>query len=165
MKKYLLPGAVMMLMLFFLPSIMTAQKKDSILVANVKEMIVNQRYVFKAQNVTPMAGRLRQLTSEYDLQVSKDQIVAYLPYFGRSYTAPLDPSKGGIQFSSKDFNYNISERKKGGWNVSIQTKDVSETQQMQLTIFKDGTASLQANSSSRQSISFNGYITNPDKKK
>jgi len=166
MKKY--PFSAFISILLFaglLPVAAVAQNKDSIQAAGIRNMIANQQYVFKAQTASPLAGRLRQLTTEYDLQVSKEKIVAYLPYFGRAYTAPLDPSKGGIQFTSKDFDYKLSERKKGGWNVSIKTKDIAEAQQLELTIFSDGTASLQANSTNRQSISFNGYIAGPDKKK
>jgi len=165
MKKYSFSAIISALLLaLLLPAGMMAQKKDSIKAAAIREMVTNQQYTFKAQTASPLAGRLRQLTTDYDLKVSKEQIVAYLPYFGRAYSAPLDPSKGGIQFTSKDFDYKLTERKKGGWNVSIKTKDLAEAQQMELTIFSDGTASLQANSTNRQSISFNGYITT-DKKK
>jgi len=165
MKKYSFSAIISALLLaLLLPAGMMAQKKDSIKAAAIREMVTNQQYTFKAQTASPLAGRLRQLTTEYDLKVSKEQIVAYLPYFGRAYSAPLDPSKGGIQFTSKDFDYKLTERKKGGWNVSIKTKDIAEAQQMDLTIFSDGTASLQANSTNRQSISFSGYITT-DKKK
>jgi len=165
MKKYSFSAIISALLLaLLLPAGMMAQKKDSIKAAAIREMVTNQQYTFKAQTASPLAGRLRQLTTDYDLKVSKEQIVAYLPYFGRAYSAPLDPSKGGIQFTSKDFDYKLMERKKGGWNVSIKTKDIAEAQQMELTIFSDGTASLQANSTNRQSISFNGYITT-DKKK
>ena len=165
MKKYSFSAIISALLLaLLLPAGMMAQKKDSIKAAAIREMVTNQQYTFKAQTASPLAGRLRQLTTDYDLKVSKEQIVAYLPYFGRAYSAPLDPSKGGIQFTSKDFDYKLTERKKGGWNVSIKTKDLAEAQQMELTIFSDGTASLQAISTNRQSISFSGYITT-DKKK
>ena len=165
MKKYSFSAIISALLLaLLLPAGIMAQKKDSIKAAAIREMVTNQQYTFKAQTASPLAGRLRQLTTDYDLKVSKEQIVAYLPYFGRAYSAPLDPSKGGIQFTSKDFDYKLTERKKGGWNVSIKTKDLAEAQQMELTIFSDGTASLQATSTNRQSISFNGYITT-DKKK
>jgi len=165
MKKYSFSAIISALLLaLLLPAGIMAQKKDSIKAAAIREMVTNQQYTFKAQTASPLAGRLRQLTTDYDLKVSKEQIVAYLPYFGRAYSAPLDPSKGGIQFTSKDFDYKLTERKKGGWNVSIKTKDLAEAQQMELTIFSDGTASLQAISTNRQSISFSGYITT-DKKK
>jgi hypothetical protein len=165
MKKYRFPAIIRILVLstFLVPVIAVAQNKDSMQAVDIKNMVASQHYTFKAQTASPLSGRLRQLTSDYDLQVSKEKIVAYLPYFGRSYSAPIDPSKGGIQFTSKDFDYRLTERKKGGWNVSIKTKDISEAQDMQLTIFSDGTASLQVNSANRQSISFQGYLT--DKKK
>jgi hypothetical protein len=165
MKKYRFPAIIRILVLSILlvPVIAVAQNKDSMQAVDIKNMVASQHYTFKAQTASPLSGRLRQLTSDYDLQVSKEKIVAYLPYFGRSYSAPIDPSKGGIQFTSKDFDYRLTERKKGGWNVSIKTKDISEAQDMQLTIFSDGTASLQVNSANRQSISFQGYLT--DKKK
>jgi len=165
MKKYSFSAIISALLLaLLLPAGMMAQKKDSIKAAAIREMVTNQQYTFKAQTASPLAGRLRQLTTDYDLKVSKEQIVAYLPYFGRAYSAPLDPSKGGIQFTSKDFDYKLTERKKGGWNVSIKTKDIAEAQDMELTIFSDGNASLQVNSTNRQSISFNGYITAGNKK-
>jgi hypothetical protein len=165
MKKIQLSVIIPILLCVFIWSApAAAQKKDSVQAASIKSMVTNQQYIFKAQTASPLSGRLRQLTSDYDLQVSKEKIVAFLPYFGRAYSAPLDPSKGGIQFSSKDFDYTLSERK-DGWNVSIKTKDIPDAQEMQLTIFNDGTASLQANSTNRQSISFHGYITAPGKKK
>jgi hypothetical protein len=165
MKKYSFSAIIgALLFALLLPDGIMAQKKDSIKAAAIRQMVTDQQYTFKAQTALPLAGRIRQLTTEYDLKVTKEQIVAYLPYFGRAYSAPLDPSKGGIQFTSKDFDYKLMERKKGGWNVSIKTKDIAEAQDMELTIFNDGNASLQVNSTNRQSISFNGYITAGKKK-
>jgi hypothetical protein len=126
---------------------------------NAKELITAQRYVFKVQTVLPMGGRTRQLTSDYDLKVSKDTVISYLPYFGRAFTAPMDPSKGGIQFTSTDFEYTVNERSRGGWEILIKPRDVKEVQQMMLTISDNGYGSLQVTSTNRQPISFNGYIT------
>jgi hypothetical protein len=41
----------------------------------------------------------------------------------------------------------------------IQPKDASDIQDMSLTIYDNGRASLHVNSVNRQSISFDGYIT------
>ena len=165
MKKhaFILLTVLFLPALVFLPQFSSAQK-DSAKTAAIKDLVNNRHYTFKAQTVTPLSGRFRQLTSEYDLQVSTDRIVAFLPYFGRAYSAPIDPSKGGIQFTSKDFDYSATPRKKDGWNISIKTKDVPDDQRMQLTVSSNGTATLQVTSNSRQAITFNGYITGPDKK-
>jgi len=128
--------------------------------AAVKAMIDAQRYVFKAQSVIPTGGRFRQLnTSDYDLKVGKDTIVSYLPYFGRAYSAPIDPTQGGIKFTSTKFDYQLKETKKGGWEVTIKPADGGDARQLFMTIFSNGTASLQVTSTNRQPISFNGYIT------
>lgn len=133
--------------------------------ALIKNMVDSQHYVFVAQSAMPMSGRTRQLTSEYDLNVSPTEVVSYLPYYGRAYTAPIDPSQGGIQFTSKSFDYTATPKKKGGWDVVIKPKDYRDVTSMSLSISVDGYASLQVTSSSRQGISFNGYIRAPRPKK
>lgn len=150
------------LMLMAVPFDMQAQSKKKATAektAEVKGMVDAQEYVFKAQTVIPMSGRTRQITSDYDLKVTKEEVVAYLPYFGRAYSAPIDPSKGGIQFTSKDFEYTATPRKKGGWEVLIRPKDARDVQQLTLTISENGYGSLQVISTNRQPISFSGYIT------
>lgn len=79
----------------------------------VKNMVEAQNYVFKANYVMPMRGVGRSLTSEYDLTVSKDTIAAFLPYFGRAYTAPYNPTEGGIKFTNTHFTYTSKVGKKG----------------------------------------------------
>ena len=125
--------------------------------AQVKAMIESQRYVFKPQTALPMRGRTMQLTSEYTVKVSKDTIISDLPYFGRSFTAPIDPSKGGIQFNSTKFDYKVEEIKKG-WQITIKPTDVSDVQQFYFTIFNNGSATLQVTSTNRTPISFNGSV-------
>ena len=125
---------------------------------DIKALVESQNYVFKAQTAMPLSGRVRHLTSDYDLKISKTSVVSYLPYFGRAYVAPIDPSKGGIQFTSKDFNYTMTPGKKEGWTVVVKPKDYRDVQQMTLTISSAGYATLQVISTNRQAISFNGII-------
>ena len=134
-----------------------AQDKESA----VKNLVESQNFVFKAQTVQPTNGRTRQLTSEYDLKVLKDSIIAYLPYFGRAYSPPVNPSEGGIQFTSTEFEYKKTNRKKGGWDIQIKPKDARDVRQLDLSVFKNGSATLGVNSNNRQSISFNGYVADP----
>lgn len=143
----------------------TKKDKDAEKIVQVRNLVDSQNYIFIAQSASPMSGRLRQLTPDYDLKITKSSIVSYLPYFGRAYTAPLDPSKGGIQFTSKDFEYTATPRAKGGWDVLIKPKDYRDVQQMSLSISSTGYATLQVTSTSRQPISFNGYIRAPKKRR
>jgi hypothetical protein len=125
---------------------------------DIKLMVQNKRYVFKAQSVFPAPQRFQQLTADYDLKVYGDTLKSYLPYFGRAYSAPVDPTKGAFDFTSTDFEYTIKDRKKGGWDISLKPNDRQDIQQINLTIFENGTATLQVTSNNRQPISFNGYI-------
>lgn len=124
---------------------------------NVKQLLDSKEYIFKAQSTTSLRGSFQQLTSEYDLRLYGDSVVSYLPYFGRAYTAPLDSRESGIQFTSTQFDYNVSGRK-NGWDVTLRPKDVSSIQQMILNVTKSGRASLQVTSTNREPISFNGII-------
>ena len=123
----------------------------------VSRIVAEQNFIFKAQTVMPTSGRTRQLTSEYDLRVSKDSVSSWLPYFGRAYRAPMDPSKGGIQFTSTDFDYSTSQRN-DGWEITIKPKDTRDVQELFLTVFKNGSANLRVSSISRQPISFGGTV-------
>ena len=132
-------------------------KKDK--KAEIKQIVEAQNYVFKAQTALPTAGTTRQLTTDFNFRVSKDTIVSDLPYFGRAYTAPLNPSEGPLQFTSTNFQYTVNNNKKGGWNISIAPKDRTDPRELILTIFDNGSASMVVNSNNRQPISFNGYVT------
>ena len=163
--KAIYRNGVSLLMMFFLASLvntLTAQstKPSEIL---TQRLVDSQQYIFHAQTVSPMTGRQRFLTTDYTIKVSKDTIMTDLPYFGRAYSAPINPSDGGIRFTSTSFGYKVTPRKKGGWDVTIQPKDARDVQQMILTIFDNGKADLRVNSNNRQPISFNGYITDVKK--
>ncbi len=130
----------------------------------IKKMVEAQRYIFRAQTVSPMSGGSRQLTSEYDVSIIGDSMVVYLPYFGRAYTAPLDPAKGGINFTSTNFTYIVNKKKKG-WDVVIKPKDVTDVQQLVFFIAENGYVTLNVVSTNRQAISFYGKIEELKQKK
>lgn len=132
--------------------------KKSAKIAQVREWVSSDRYVFKARSAQSMSGYTRQLTSEYTLAVTPDTIVAYLPYFGRAYSAPIDPSKGGIKFTSTRFDYQVDSLKRGGWSVKIRPSDTRDIQQMNLRISSEGYATLNVTAQQRQPITFSGVI-------
>ncbi|ADY51955.1 hypothetical protein Pedsa_1389 [Pseudopedobacter saltans DSM 12145] len=131
----------------------------------LKQLIKDQEYVFVAQSALSQRGTNINLTSEYDLKVGKTQIESYLPFYGRAYTAPMDPTEGGIKFTSKNFKYKEKLGKKGGWEIVIVPTDYKEINSMALSISENGYATLSVNSNQRSNISFYGYIMpKPEKK-
>lgn len=144
--------------------------------AVTNKIVADKNYVFTANSALPMAnaevskvlnsmqggqggGSITLTGSQYDLVVTKDSLKAYLPYYGRSYSAPVNPSDGGIKFTSKDFSYKQTRNKKGVYAIQIETKDVKfENYRMTINISENGYASLVVSSINKQPITFNGSV-------
>jgi hypothetical protein len=132
-------------------------------IAEITKLLSAQNYVFKANFANPSRGGSRSLTSDYDLTVSKDTIVAYLPYFGGAYMADYNSTDGGIKFTATNFTYKVTAGKKGNHEIFItlpksSLSDPKAVQSMRLDVSPDGYASLQVTSFNRDPISFNGTI-------
>ncbi|WP_316746429.1 DUF4251 domain-containing protein [Pedobacter gandavensis] len=141
-------------------------------------LIADKHLVFEATSATPMAnadlnkvlsrmpggmgGGMIQLNgSQYQLIISKDSVEAYLPYYGRAYTASMNPDDSGIKFKSKKFDYKTTAKKKGGWIIDITPKDAKDVRSLSLSVSPSGYATLNVNSLNRQPITFNGVISEP----
>ena len=136
-----------------------AQQKKQDKEAMIKNAVEAKDYVFTPQTAMPAGGNTRQLTYDFDLRVSKDTVVSNLPYFGRAYSAPINPSQGPLNFTTTKFDYTVNDRKKGGWDIMIKTHDLQQDQvQFTMSIFENGNASVTVNSTNRQPIVYNGYI-------
>ena len=132
--------------------------------ASIKHKINEQKYTFIAQYAQPLRGTQKYLTSDYDLRVKRDSVIAWLPYFGRAYMdVPYNSTDDGIKFTSTKFDYKIVEKKKGGWTITIVLNDVRRSQKLFLDVFTNGSATLQVTSNSRDAITFQGYIKDDDK--
>lgn len=165
MKKYICKGKVIVILFAGLLALSNCTSTKNVGNENrnmtaspVKNMIDSQKFIFIAEMVNPLRGRNRHLTSRYDVAVSHDTLVSYLPYFGRAYTAPLNSSESGIQFTSTDFSYNFTELKPNKWEVLVKPNDVSNGPELRFTIFDNGSASLMVTSNSKDPISFTGHL-------
>ena len=152
MKKIKILLAFLIIIIGVLPEV-NGQETDVVV---LQQMFDTKNFIFKAETVNPQSGRTRQLTQEYDLTISRDKIICFLPYYGRAFSAPVS-SEGGIKFTSIDFSYDVKKVKKG-WEITIVPKEVTDVHQMYLTAFSNGRATLQVTSNNRQNISFNGYV-------
>jgi Domain of unknown function (DUF4251) len=158
--KYFRFFSITCLLLLAVSYCATAQKtsKSDLKKMAFKNMVDSQRFIFEAQSVTPLRGHFRNLTSSYNVRVTEDTLQSYLPYFGRAYSPPVDPTQSDLEFTSTDFSYTVSPFKKNGWQIVIKPKDKSGIQQYLFTIFDNGNATLRVISTSRDAISFNGYV-------
>jgi len=127
--------------------------------AATKALVESKQFVFNAESASPMKARTIYLSSTtYTLTIAGDSVTADLPYYGRVYSASYGGSDGGIKFTSTDHAYSVIERKKGGWEITIETKNLQENFKLFLTVFTNGRASLNAVGNNRQSIQYSGNI-------
>lgn len=134
-----------------------AEKKTK--AAEIGQKINDFEFTFKATHAYPTGYRAIYLSPYYYLKVSKDAVTAYLPYYGRAYTAPMDPAQGGIKFTSTDFEYEVSKGKReGNWQVRIKTRDTDREIILFLDIWENGSTRLDVTDPNRQAISFQGDI-------
>ena len=124
----------------------------------VRNMVDSQLFTFIPRYVNPMSGRRRALDPGYELSISKDSLISYLPYFGRGYIASISPSDVDYDFTSTSFSYDVKTTRKG-WSITIKPKDQQSVQEMYFTIFDNGVANLTITSMNRSSISYDGYLS------
>ena len=138
-----------------LSNLAPAQDKSA---TDIKALLDDKRFEFAAESASPLRGRTISLSPGYTLDLSPDTVICNLPYYGRAYTAAINPSDAGIKFTSTDFTYTVKDRKKNGWDVTIKAKDGIRSHQIFLTISSNGSSSVRMVSSDRESISYNGNI-------
>ena len=134
-----------------------AQSETALDAASVKGMVEIKNFIFIPRSISPMTGGRRELSSGYQLSISKDSIISYLPFFGRGYTAPISPADVDFDFTSIKFNYTATPAN-NGWTISIKPIDQNYLQELYFKIFDNGSAYLNITSNNRSTIAYNGYI-------
>lgn len=136
-----------------------SNNKKAVKDAAIKNDVESRHYTFIADYAQPLRGGEKMLTSIYDLRVTRDSLISFLPYYGQAYfDIPYNPTDGGIKFTSTKFDYAVKEKKKGGWEITISPKDAKDIERLILYISHDGYASLSVTSTNKDFISYNGYL-------
>lgn len=124
--------------------------------ADLQNAITGRQWIFRARTALPLRGQQVNLNSDYDLQVRGDSLIVYLPYFGRAYTAPVDPTQGGLHFTSTKFEYAVTGGRR--WNIRLRPQGNNEVRELTLQVEDNGAATLQVMSSNRDPIAFRGEV-------
>jgi len=146
-------------------NIVNAQSKkelrDKEKTAEIQKLLSQRRFTFIVQTVQPMrGGAIINPTGGYELVVKKDTLNSYLPYYGRAYTAPMNPSDSPLTFTTTEFTYSVENKKKGRKDITIVPKNRAQySRQILLSISEQGYATLLITSNNRDPITYTGYIT------
>ncbi|WP_214070813.1 DUF4251 domain-containing protein [Mucilaginibacter sp. dw_454] len=140
----------------------TKAEKKAAKIAEITRLINSGSYVFKADYVIPNGIPSRNLTSDYDVTVTPNKLEVWLPFFGRAYAPPRDPTDGGIKLTTANFTNKVVN-KKNTWEITLTPKEqnppgVKDVRYLQLSVGSDGYASLRVTSLNKEPISFNGHV-------
>lgn len=121
-------------------------------------LVESGQYQFIVRSATPSGGKTIQITSEYTLEAIEGVYQAYLPYFGRAYSASYGGS-GGIEFKGEPDNLTLTRNeKKLLVKVSFDMKTDDDLYTISLEIGSAGYGTLVVASQKRQSISYYGQV-------
>ena len=130
-------------------------KDESTDAAELRKAIENRAFFVEVDKALPMGGSMRVLTSSYSLTVSGDSVKSHLPFFGRAYNVPYGGGDG-LNFESTVTEYQVSFDRKGKASIEFKTKSKEDQLEYRISIFTNGSASIDVTSVNRQPISFSG---------
>jgi hypothetical protein len=154
-----------------------AEKKAA---KSVSNWLHEKQFEFEAEWATPLASNeLNQLapqllpqgsngarvnligTPNY-LRIKNDTVSADLPYFGimRFPRNPSNTNNSGVFFNGtpKDYEQKFNEKKRQT-TISFDIKDDTESYQVFITVYSNKSARVSINSSHRNTISYDGDIS------
>lgn len=136
----------------------TKEEKKAAKEAAIKKIMESKDFTFNVQSANPLRGGTVNLQlGYYDLKILPDTVVSFLPYYGRAYVVPAAWRDGGIKFTSTTFTYEASP-KKGNYQIIIKPTDIKDVQRMTLEVTPTGYGTLHVTNTSRDAITFWGYV-------
>lgn len=132
--------------------------KQAATMSEVEKMLTSGDYKIKMTSATPSGGRLINLNDNYTIEIRNDSSIAWLPYFGRSYRAPMSTDESGIRFKEPIKDYTLTTTRKGMYQIKMQVKDPYDYYTINMDISPTGSASVRINSNNKTQISFFGDV-------
>lgn len=138
--------------------------KEAKKIEQTKALLESKDYVFSATQALPSGGRSVNLDGSFDMKIENDEVVCYLPFYGRAYSAGYGSGEGPFDFTQPIENYTIENEKKGGYLVKFEVNNKNDHINFTLNIGSTGSASLIVISTNRESINFYGDIEADEEK-
>lgn len=147
------------LVVLIFTSACSSLKTTSEKAVEITNKIENKDFTVRFNYANPIRMQQIALTSEYTLTIKGDSAIAFLPYYGVAHVAPFNSSEGGIKFASNMLNYSKSLNKKAdGWDIRFKINSSAYHYNLFLSVYQNGSSTLQINSYERDPISFYGEM-------
>ena len=115
--------AVLFLLVAGTSGAQTREEKKEALKTYVGEQVHGRTFKLEASMAYPMSGRSIPLTTPYGLQMKKDSVDVYLPYYGRAYQIPYGGGEG-LRFKAPVENYS-SKLKQDRYRITFEATTTS----------------------------------------
>ena len=159
MKKiFMFTGTISLLTLFLLSC--STGKQVGVMNQALEEAIATDSWLFIAEQSTPQFGGNRGgLDAGYEVKCSKDVLQSILPYYGRSFSGGgAYTNQGPLDFKTGEFTITKEKGKKNSWILVIRPASIPDVREYRLTVFSNGTASLDVQLNNRTPMSFRGRL-------
>lgn len=124
----------------------------------IDQQINSGKFKIEVDQAHPLSGSVINLTSIYTLEVRNDSVLSWLPYFGRAYVAPMDPTKSALQFSILYTNYKKVYSLKRGYTITFNARTSEDNFRFLVEIGSEGYSSIGVTSDKKSYIRFTGQM-------
>jgi len=129
----------------------------------IEAMINAKEFVFTARTAQPQGSRNVDLTTNTNfVKFHPDLIESSMPYFGEVHTSPGYGTDTGLKFQGKPEKFTVKKGKKN-YEISVQVKGSGDFYTLSLTVGDEGSTTLIFVSNNRNTISYIGEISAPEK--
>ena len=130
----------------------------------VEAMIDAKEFVFVARTANPMGMRSVGLTTNPNsVKFQPELIDSYMPFFGQAYGGIGYGGDTGLKFTGKPEVFTVVKNKKN-YQIDATVKGETDLFRISLQVSYEGSASLSIISNNRNTISYTGEISAPEKK-
>lgn len=124
----------------------------------ILELVKTGNYRFSVQSASPMGGKTIQITSTYTMDKFEGKYDAYLPYYGRAYSASYG-GDGGVEFKGEaEEEKLVIKDDKMMAELSFEMKTENDLYSLVLNVGGSGFGTLIVSSQNRQTISYYGRL-------
>ncbi|SFU29734.1 protein of unknown function [Pustulibacterium marinum] len=122
-------------------------------------LLESKQFMINNEWLLPMgAGQINLIGNPNHIQIKNDSLDVYLPYFGVRQFGGSYNGEAGIKFSGVMTDYHVNEGKKGAKMIQFSSKDGTENFKFSITIYPEGKTLTQIISTSRDNVSYRGYL-------
>lgn len=125
----------------------------------LEQAIAADSWLFTADQVNPQPGGNRNLDAGYEVKCTRGKLQSYLPYYGRSYSGTgAYTNQRPLVYKTEEFTITKEKGKKNSWVIILRPAGVTEIREYRMTVFSNGTATLDVQLNTRTPISFSGRL-------